>query len=250
MRVRDGRKYGKEPPLFLTVHDGGELIAAAIRTPPYPLILHCEDKRLEALDVIADHLFEIEYALPGANGTVGVVSAFVEKWSQRAGVVASQRMSLRIYSLTEVILQKTIPGYVRWAQEDDVPTLADWFLAFCEEAVPDDPPANPEKSVRRFMAAGKLAVWDNDGIVSMTGSSRGTPNGATISAVYTPPEHRGHGYASACVAALSQSLLDDGNRFCTLYADLFNPTSNTIYQDIGFRPVIDCAMHVFSARED
>ena len=76
----------------------------------------------------------------------------------------------------------------------------------------------------------------------MAGSSRGTPNGATISAVYTPPEHRGNGYASACVAALSQWLLDDGKHFCTLYTDLSNPTSNKIYQNVGYHRIADCAM--------
>jgi len=135
-----------------------------------------------------------------------------------------------------------VPGHMRWAQEEDVDTLVGWFLAFCDEAVPDAPPANPERNVRQFMHAGKLAVWDDHGIVSMTGSSRGTPHGKTISAVYTPPQYRGHGYASACVAALSQHLLDEGNRFCTLYTDLSNPTSNKIYQDIGYRPIADSSM--------
>jgi hypothetical protein len=79
----------------------------------------------------------------------------------------------------------------------------------------------------------------------MAGSSRGPTNGATVSVVYTPARNRRHGYASACVAALSQSLLDDGYRFCTLYTDLSNPTSNKIYQNVGYRPIEDCTMITF-----
>jgi predicted GNAT family acetyltransferase len=154
-------------------------------------------------------------------------------------------MSQRIYTLTEVAAPTDASGHVRWARESDIPLVTSWFQAFCEEAVPGDPPTDPETNVRRFMETGKLALWDDGQPVSMAGSSRGTPNGATVSAVYTPPECRGHGYASACVAALSQALLADGNQFCTLYTDRSNPTSNKIYQQIGYRPIADCAMYRF-----
>ena len=250
MRVADGRKYGEDVPLFLTVNDGDALIAAAIQTPPYNMILHCEDDQLAALDVIVTHLVEMGHPLPGANGTAEIASAFAAKWCEQTGQLSLVRMKQRIYSLVEVAPPTNVSGHMRWAQAEDVPMLANWFLGFCEEAVPDAPPAHPEENVRRFMETGKLAVWDDGGMVSMTGSSRGTPNGATVSAVYTPPEHRGNGYASGCVAALSQSLLDDGNRFCTLYTDLSNPTSNRIYQNVGYRPVIDCAMYVFGESKE
>ena len=66
-----------------------------------------------------------------------------------------------------------------------------------------------------------------------------TPNGASINKVYTPPEYRKKGYASACVAALSQILLNKGYKYCFLFTDLANPTSNHIYQSIGYQPVND-----------
>ncbi len=242
MRVREGRQYGDADPLFLVVHDGDELVAAAIRTPPHNMILHCREDRLQALDVLADHLVEIGHALPGASGTVPIVDAFCKAWKKRTQQTAFLQVSQRIYALTRVIPPANVSGDLRWAQESDVPLLAKWFLGFCEEAVPSDPPTDPAMNVRRFIETGRLALWEDGRAVSMAGSSRGTPNGATVSAVYTPPEFRKHGYASACVAALSQALLADGNRFCTLYTDLSNPTSNKIYQDVGYRPIADCAM--------
>ena len=250
IRVREGKKYGEEVPLFLTVHDRDALIAAAIRTPPYNMILHCEDDRLDGLDVIVAHLIEIGHPLPGGNGTVDIVSTFAEKWCQQTGQSATVEMSQRLYTLTEVLTPTNVSGHMRWAQEEDIPTLVTWFVGFCEEAVPHPPPANPEESIRQFIGTGNLTVWDDDGLVSMTGSSRGTPNGATVSAVYTPPEYRGNGYASGCVAALSQSLLDKGNRFCTLYTDLSNPTSNKIYQNVGYHPVSDWAMYSFGESKE
>jgi predicted GNAT family acetyltransferase len=84
-----------------------------------------------------------------------------------------------------------------------------------------------------------LYVWEDQEPVSMVGYAGPTPNGIRVSAVYTPPERRNRGYASAGVAALSQMLLDGGRRFCFLFTDLANPTSNRIYQQIGYRAVCD-----------
>ena len=66
-----------------------------------------------------------------------------------------------------------------------------------------------------------------------------TPNGIRIGPVYTPPELRGRGYASALTAQVSQLQLDRGKRFCFLYTDLANPTSNAIYRRIGYERVCD-----------
>ena len=57
--------------------------------------------------------------------------------------------------------------------------------------------------------------------------------------VYTPPALRRRGFASALVAAVSAVGLASGKEVCVLYTDLANPTSNSIYQKIGYRPVCD-----------
>jgi len=244
-QVAAGHKYGEEPAYFLTVHDRDALIAAAIRTPPYNVILCCDEDRLDALERIVERLVSEDEQLPGAHGTVQVVGAFAAAWANRTGADTRLQMSQRVYSLTEVVPPTDVPGRFRWAEEGDVPMLSRWFLGFCEEAVPSDPPEDPEKNVRRLMSKGSFGVWETDKIVSMAASSRGSRNGSTVSAVYTPPEHRSNGYASACVAALSQAMLDAGSAFCALYTDLANPTSNKIYQNVGYRPIGDFAMYTF-----
>lgn len=76
-----------------------------------------------------------------------------------------------------------------------------------------------------------------------------TPHGMRIGAVYTPQDYRRNGYASACVAQLSHAILQMGKTFCFLFTDLANPTSNHIYQDIGYRPVADVDEYRFALNE-
>jgi predicted GNAT family acetyltransferase len=73
----------------------------------------------------------------------------------------------------------------------------------------------------------------------MAGNPRKTKNTISIGPVYTPPEFRKKGYASALVARLSQKNLDAGYQKCVLLTDLKNPTSNKIYQEIGYKSVCD-----------
>jgi predicted GNAT family acetyltransferase len=85
-----------------------------------------------------------------------------------------------------------------------------------------------------------ILLWERDGVgVSCANIARRTPHGAAVAFVYTPPEHRSRGYATSCVAELTQRQLDAGAAFCCLYTDLANPTSNAIYARIGYRPVCD-----------
>jgi hypothetical protein len=91
----------------------------------------------------------------------------------------------------------------------------------------------------------QLYLWDDVGPVSMCAASRPTAHGIAVSLVYTPPELRRRGYARSAVAALSQDLLDEGWQLCTLFADLANPTSNHIYQEIGYTPVCDYDEYTF-----
>ncbi len=80
----------------------------------------------------------------------------------------------------------------------------------------------------------------------MCGTAGRTSSGIRIGAVYTPPEMRGHGYASNCVAAASQAQLDSGLRYVFL-TDLRNPTSNHIYREIGYEPVCDVDEYRFES---
>jgi predicted GNAT family acetyltransferase len=130
---------------------------------------------------------------------------------------------------------------MRPATPVDRPLLVAWIAAFGREALGDEDASRVASSVDDWLAGRGRTIWlwDDGGPVSLTGVGGATPHGIRIGPVYTPPERRGQGYASALVAAASQAQLDAGRRFCFLYTDLANPTSNKIYQAIGYRPVTD-----------
>ncbi|BAZ13807.1 GCN5-related N-acetyltransferase [Calothrix sp. NIES-4071] len=88
-------------------------------------------------------------------------------------------------------------------------------------------------------------VWEDEVPVSLACRTRVTPNGVGISIVYTPEQYRRKGYASACVAALSEHFINQGYKYCFLFTDLANPTSNHIYQAIGYQPAGDCQEYSF-----
>jgi hypothetical protein len=101
--------------------------------------------------------------------------------------------------------------------------------------------------VEKLIGQKALYIWQDEQPVSMAAQTRASTNGIAINAVFTPLEQRGKGYATACVAALSQRLLTGGRHFCTLFTDLANPTSNRIYQRIGFEALGDFEEWVFLA---
>jgi predicted GNAT family acetyltransferase len=142
-----------------------------------------------------------------------------------------------------VIPPASVPGGWRLAGEGDGPMLRDWVLAFEAEALPaGSPQPAPDEMIGRWVRReDRFAyLWEADGrAVSVAVANSTTPNGRRIGPVYTPPGHRGHGYASAVTAAASADQLARGARFCFLFTDRMNPTSNAIYQRIGYEPVSD-----------
>ena len=122
-----------------------------------------------------------------------------------------------------------------------------WLDAFGTEALPDSHPGSAAGALAHRLEdpEGGYVFWEDSEPVCIAGFGGSTPNGVRIGPVYTPPELRGRGYGSALTAALTQQLLDGGRRFCFLFTDLANPTSNSIYQRIGYRPVSDVDLWSF-----
>jgi predicted GNAT family acetyltransferase len=134
---------------------------------------------------------------------------------------------------------------MRQVNGKDAPLVLEWYANFHRDAMREEPePEMVKNGAARFFQGDPrhrgLMLWEVEGKpVSMAGYVGPTTNGIRIGVVYTPPEKRNKGYASACTAELSQYLLDRGFRFCFLLTDLLNPTSNHIYQQIGYEPVCD-----------
>lgn len=233
--------FGPEAPyLAAAVGDGGEVIAVATRTPPHNLVLSAVDD-LRAIDAL---IADLDGApLPGLIAPVDAGQAFVER---RPGT-ASVALEERVYEATEVVPPRPTEGNVRLYTEDDRALVVRWMDAFYAEAMPGYPEGDGEDFLRRREGrVGELLLWEVGGRpVSLAGYASPSPNGMRVGPVYTPPELRGRGYASAVTAAATERVLAGGKRFCFLFTDLANPTSNSIYQQIGYRPVADVTVWRF-----
>lgn len=147
--------------------------------------------------------------------------------------------------MSSVVVQAYSRGHLRPAIESDEALLVQWSAEFCREAGIEDEIEYTMARVPNEIARQSLYVWDNDQVASIAVVQRETAHGICVSMVYTPWHLRKQGYATSCVAALTQRMLDSGKRFCCLYTDLTNPTSNAIYQKIGYEPVCDSEDWVF-----
>lgn len=154
-------------------------------------------------------------------------------------------MSERIYACETVAPLTYAPGRLRPVTKDDEPLLSQWCVQFCLDARIEDETVYFKARLPSKIADGSLYIWEDNEAVAMAGLERETSHGIAISWVYTPAHLRELGYATSCVAALTQRMLDSGKKFCCLYTDLSNPTSNSIYQKIGYRSVCDVQDWVF-----
>ncbi len=222
---------------FLVVRVSGPIVLAAIRTPPHNLVLS-EVDRGDAVPALAEALAGAN--LPGVLGPTDHAGSFAQHWGAEAGRTPILEMRERIFRLSAVRPPaRPAGGRLRVAGPEDRGLVIDWYAAFLREALPPStPPIRPELIDRRI-ALGGVFLWDDPVPVSLTVVGSRTPNGARVGPVYTPPELRGRGYASACVAGASQAQLDAGRSFLFLFTDLANPTSNHIYQEIGYEPIRD-----------
>jgi predicted GNAT family acetyltransferase len=232
-----------EPPLLVTFDDNGHTAGAAFCTPPWPVAVsgapeHC-------IPALVDLLREIDYPVTGVNGPVESADFFHKAWLA-AGATEAMGFQLRTYRLAELVLP-TVPGTVRAATEDDVPFLAHWREEFGGDTG-HMPHQDHAEFIRRSMALGNAnLLWEVDGIpVSYAAATKPVEAMSRVGPVYTPREHRGHGYGSAATAAVSRWALDAGAEHVILFADQANPTSNSIYQRIGYVPHHDAADYRFA----
>ena len=232
--------YGSDraPPFFALVEDRDIVPLVMVMTPPYNVIVYGEGDLLdEAIQAAVSYLLDEGVSLPGVIGPRDVAERFASAWRERTECVLSVLMEQMIYQLDHVSEIEPRPGKLVVAAEEHVELVAGWLVGFSEVTLDVLELEQARKDAARVIAARRAVLWVDGEPVSMAWRARPTRHGIVVSGVYTPPAQRGRGYATSCVAALSQRLLDEGYSFCALYADLSNPTSNSIYRRIGYRPI-------------
>ena len=229
-------QVGQDGYLMVTVEEEGKVVGAAFRTPPHKAGF--TRMPVEAAPEVARVLATRYSSIPAFFGPEDVVMAAGRAWAEARGVEPVAGMPQRIYRLDRVAPPTGVPGIMRPVSPEELPLVHLWADGFARDAGAGF--ATARETRERWVAHGGLYFWEDGGApVTMALATGKTDNGIRIGYVYTPRDHRRRGYATALVVALSQKALDEGARFCVLYTDLTNPTSNAIYPRVGYRPLCD-----------
>jgi predicted GNAT family acetyltransferase len=219
-------------PLLGWWEEGGEVLAALVRTPPRPVLL--SEVPEAAVAPLAGLLRE--HGAPGADAApVPTAERLAAAWPGTAAATRRQRL----HRLAGLAPAEAPPGRGVAAQPRHREPLLAWTTAFGEEVgLPSD---DPVAEVDARLAHGGLWVWEDAAgrPVAMAGRTAALAGMARVVSVFTPPEHRGRGYGGAVVAEVVRDALAQGVAHVLLFTDLANPVSNRLYARLGFVPVED-----------
>jgi hypothetical protein len=248
MRMAQYPERIKTPPCLKTVEDQQGLVLAGMMTPPYKLVVFghrgdwAEGARCLIESVLADG-----WTAPGVMGPADIAPIVVVRWAVVTGQNYTLHKQLRVFELRQVVTLVPARGRLRTAVEADQELVSRWWYEFNEQIFGRANAEDSENSARLHIAQQDLYLWDDPAPVSMAMTTRPTRHGISISEVYTPPELRRRGYATACVGELSRKMLREGWQFCSLFANCANPAANAVYEKIGYRPVGDYNEYVINA---
>ncbi|MBW2173835.1 MAG: GNAT family N-acetyltransferase [Deltaproteobacteria bacterium] len=237
--VENPLRYGTQA-FFATIADKKNLVLIALMTPPHKLqIASFSSESTKAIELLASNLRKGDWNVPAVLAEEEIAKRFETEWNMLTGSQSEHGMRQRIYQLRAVKHHDYPSGYFRQAAAEDLSHAATWNASFHDDCFGSSIFEECKKASQTMIENGDLYFWEDPLPVSMAGFTRPTKNGVSVSGVYTPPEFRKQGYASALVASLSGLALENGKDFCTLYTDLSNPTSNNVYQKIGYNVVAD-----------
>src|SRR5580692_6046979 len=244
LRAAGPAAYGASAPLFgWWQGPGGEVSAAFVHTPPFPVALTSVPGPAAA--ALAQVLAARARVVGGVNAGPEDAEAFARAWHEVTGDAVECHMRNRLFRLGELRWPDPRPaGQARVAGLADRSLLIAWSEAFHREA--QSGPEDVVSMVDDRLSYRGLSLWEDAGQpVSMAGLTRITAGQARVGPVYTPPGLRGRGYAGALTCVVSQAALDAGADRVLLFTDLANPTSNALYQRLGYQPLEDRAVWSF-----
>lgn len=231
------KKIKTTKPLFYSIKENEKVIACALRSnSDKPLIV--TEMSVDGVDLLIQDLVNNNSELMAIVGEESSANYFKDQWTKIKNLNFKINIHLGVYECFKVVFPVIISGEIIRATEEHKDILRKNIKGFLQDCFPDNPIVddNIETLMNRHLDNNSLFLLKNKKkeIVSMAANTRSTLNGGTISLVYTPPTLRGRGYASSMVALLSGKIMSDGKKFASLFTDLANPTSNSIYQKIGF----------------
>ncbi|ATI53769.1 MULTISPECIES: GNAT family N-acetyltransferase [Bacillus cereus group] len=234
-----------QQPIFMGIaKQGGEIAVVFLQTEEKKQIIvaNAEISGV-AIKMLAKELTKIYPDIPGLIGNKKVVQKLAEEIALLENKKTTVAMEQGIYKLKQVKKKWDGDGVFREINSDEILLIEKWIYQFCEDVKLPVTKEEAEQTAHILITNHRLFGLEVDGkLVSVAAKTRPTKNNITVNFVYTPKEARKKGYASNCVAALSQRMLDDGYKTTTLYTDLANPTSNKIYQEIGYEQIAESVL--------
>lgn len=226
--------------LLLVVIRNSLPYTVAVQTPPFNLILSKSDR--EAIDELTNFFSQNKIIIPGVVGPNTESTLFAEIYSSKMKCNYVLGMDQRIYEAKHIIVPE-VKGSLKSASQKESNIVSQWLYEFGQESLPAREKFSFEFAqewANKAIAEKTAYLWlDSIGNhVSVAHTGRPTQNGISIRAVFTPRDFRRLGYGSAVVANLSKKMLESF-QFCSLYTDASNPTSNKIYEAIGYKMVAE-----------
>lgn len=237
----DARAASGTPIRFWWATTDGEVAGAVFQSPStFPALL--SNVREEIAAALARAVVDI----PGIGGPAAAAASFAGEHATATRRPARPLEGQRLYEIERVTMPAGVAGIRRLATEQDQDVVTAWVAGFGRDTgLASREPSDPAAEARRVIASGRLHLWEIDGQPRCCTVAQHPAHGVVrVGFVYTPPEQRGNGFASALVAEVSDEVLAGGER-CILYTQLENPTSNAIYQRLGYRPVAEVLRYDF-----
>ncbi len=228
--------YDEKKLKMLSVFDKKRVAISIAQTPPRNLLMYCEQNGVAHFDTLIDFLIHNNWEVNGVVGPYHEMVEFADHWNAVTGQKWEINFKQKAYQLKELIEVPISEGTFRLATMKDHELMTEWFTAFLIEALSGEQLDHAAAIAKSKIENGEVFLWENKEIVSMACSARPTRNCVTINYVYTPKEFRGKGYGSSVTHHLSKLLLQQ-YKYCALFTDMANPTSNSIYQKMGYREV-------------
>jgi predicted GNAT family acetyltransferase len=247
--ARRGHRWSPQPMLFGWYEENGAVAGAIFHTPPFELGLGIVPEA--ASEPLVQALRADGHAVHGVNGDAASAERFAAAWSAATGERAETSLALCLHELGELTAPDPPPaGSARPAGEDDVALAVRWYEAFRDET---GAPGGGDAAamVRERVTDRRLWLWEGeDGTpVALAGRTAASARVARIAPVYTPPEHRRRGYGAAVTAACTADALDRGDDSVVLFSDVADASATAIYRRLGFRPVAEQRVVLFTPAE-
>ncbi|EPC8421170.1 GNAT family N-acetyltransferase [Bacillus wiedmannii] len=234
-----------QEPTFMGVAKRGEEIVIVFLQTEEKIQMIVATSEIPEVDIVklAKEFSKVYPDIPGLIGNKKTVQRLAEEIAVLENKKTNVVMEQGVYALQQVKKKWTEDGAFREIGSDELPLIEQWIYQFCEDVRLPTTKEEAKQTAHTLITNRRLFGLDVDGkLVSVAAKTRPTTNNITVNFVYTPKEARKKGYASSCVAALSQRMLDEGYKTTTLYTDLANPTSNKIYQEIGYEQIAESVL--------